>query len=357
MQGCNTAMQLNSMWEEGKSINAPDHFCCPITKKLMENPVTAQDGRVYERDAISLWFKKGLACSPITGEEFKNKEIIDNLSLRNEILKFRENFPPNYFTHPKGENLNAAVSSREKFLNLHLKSLEIRHLYENDFNLNVSPEFYRPITSELFVDPVITADGITYERSAIESWFAKCKLENRDITSPKPNTRLGSTNLIPNFALKQAIDDYFKKEINFVFETHYKIIESTFDKENNTIHSQEIRNLLKKTFKLVEKNPKLGVDLGSILKRLFLAELNELFAIFYSSTPIDCRLTVPNEERILNLFLNYLDLKLAGKLSFENNKREIFALSLGERAKLDSVYTTLQQWFKELAAVNFIGKI
>ena len=30
-----------------------------------------------------------------------------------------------------------------------------------------------PITCELFIDPVIAADGTTYERSAIEEWMAQ----------------------------------------------------------------------------------------------------------------------------------------------------------------------------------------
>ena len=58
------------------------------------------------------------------------------------------------------------------------------------------------ITSELMNDPVITSDGQSYERAAIERW-----LRGRH-TSPRTNERLQSKRLIPNIALRQQIADF-----------------------------------------------------------------------------------------------------------------------------------------------------
>jgi hypothetical protein len=66
----------------------------------------------------------------------------------------------------------------------------------------VSESFQCPLTMEVMRDPVITADGQTYERTEIEKWFA---LGNR--TSPLTGEALPSTNLIPNIALRNAIQD------------------------------------------------------------------------------------------------------------------------------------------------------
>ena len=52
-----------------------------------------------------------------------------------------------------------------------------------------------PITIQPFEDPVVAADGHTYERSAVERWFAE---GNR--TSPLTGARLESVVLIPNHA-------------------------------------------------------------------------------------------------------------------------------------------------------------
>eukprot|EP00041_Stephanoeca_diplocostata_P030523 m.925233 g.925233 ORF g.925233 m.925233 type:complete len:740 (+) comp23773_c0_seq10:155-2374(+) len=62
------------------------------------------------------------------------------------------------------------------------------------------PEEYRcPISSQLIADPVVAADGYTYERDSIAKW-----LETSD-RSPMTNLKLSSKTLKPNRALKSAI--------------------------------------------------------------------------------------------------------------------------------------------------------
>lgn len=57
-----------------------------------------------------------------------------------------------------------------------------------------------PITQEPFVDPVVSVDGHTYERWAIENWF-----ESGHNTSPLTNLPLKSLDLIPNLALRPKV--------------------------------------------------------------------------------------------------------------------------------------------------------
>ena len=61
--------------------------------------------------------------------------------------------------------------------------------------------FFCSISFELMRDPVSTADGHTYEREAIEQWFAA----GHD-TSPSTGASLPHTQLAPNIALRQAIE-------------------------------------------------------------------------------------------------------------------------------------------------------
>lgn len=61
------------------------------------------------------------------------------------------------------------------------------------------------ITQDIMTNPVMTVDGHTYERSAIEQWFK----ENR--TSPATLLPLHSKQLIPNHNLKKAITDFLKR--------------------------------------------------------------------------------------------------------------------------------------------------
>lgn len=55
-------------------------------------------------------------------------------------------------------------------------------------------------------DPVITADGFTYDKLAIEKW-----LKDHD-TSPKTGQKLFSKTLIPNHLVRSQIQDYRKKK-------------------------------------------------------------------------------------------------------------------------------------------------
>lgn len=59
-----------------------------------------------------------------------------------------------------------------------------------------------PITYEVMTDPVVAADGVSYERSAIEYWFTSSQL------SPLHGNRLETTQVFPNHTLKQQIQGW-----------------------------------------------------------------------------------------------------------------------------------------------------
>ena len=64
-------------------------------------------------------------------------------------------------------------------------------------------EFVCPITTELMTDPVLATDGHTYERSAIECWFATGKT-----SSPKTGEPLQLTAVFPNHSVRSMIRDW-----------------------------------------------------------------------------------------------------------------------------------------------------
>jgi len=66
-------------------------------------------------------------------------------------------------------------------------------------------EFKCPITCDLMSDPVICADGHTYDRYAIERWLSQHG------TSPKTNARLPSREVIPNHNLRALIEQFREK--------------------------------------------------------------------------------------------------------------------------------------------------
>jgi len=70
-----------------------------------------------------------------------------------------------------------------------------------------------PITREVMKDPVMCSDGHSYERYAIERWLQSSR------KSPKTNEVLSSTILIPNIAVRAALEsiqevEYARKDLN-----------------------------------------------------------------------------------------------------------------------------------------------
>jgi hypothetical protein len=76
---------------------------------------------------------------------------------------------------------------------------------DNDLGNGAPNNLLCPISRCLMADPVTAADGHTYERSSIETWF------KRNSTSPMTNEYMTSEQLIPNFNLKSTISQWLQE--------------------------------------------------------------------------------------------------------------------------------------------------
>lgn len=59
------------------------------------------------------------------------------------------------------------------------------------------------ILQEVMEDPVVASDGFTYEAEALRGW-----LDSGHNSSPMTNITLAHTNLVPNRALRSAIQEW-----------------------------------------------------------------------------------------------------------------------------------------------------
>lgn len=82
-------------------------------------------------------------------------------------------------------------------------------------------DFMCPITLIRIVEPVIAADGHTYEKSAILQWFSSGRS-----TSPKTNLPLANTSLRPNLELKERLSKLLECDLSHFLE--YFIFEVVF---------------------------------------------------------------------------------------------------------------------------------
>jgi len=69
-------------------LELPNHFCCPITLELMDEPVIAPSGYTYERRAIEEHLRKN-ASDPFTLEPFNIVDLRPNRALRDAIQAYK----------------------------------------------------------------------------------------------------------------------------------------------------------------------------------------------------------------------------------------------------------------------------
>eukprot|EP00542_Grammatophora_oceanica_P012961 CAMPEP_0194029312 /NCGR_PEP_ID=MMETSP0009_2-20130614/3067_1 /TAXON_ID=210454 /ORGANISM="Grammatophora oceanica, Strain CCMP 410" /LENGTH=700 /DNA_ID=CAMNT_0038668937 /DNA_START=583 /DNA_END=2685 /DNA_ORIENTATION=+ len=122
---------------------------------------------------------------------------------------------------------------------------------EDDSDDEPPQELCCSITGELMEEPVTAMDGHTYERSAIEAWFARFD-NNTAPTSPMTNERLPSRRLIPSHNIRSQCQTFRQKHPSFgggMEETnidplahlsHHKSEHATSNGSNN--HSPPLTN-------------------------------------------------------------------------------------------------------------------
>jgi serine/threonine protein kinase len=64
-----------------------DSLLCPLTLELFRDPVVAQDGHTYEREAIEEWIRK-TGTSPITRQPMSIQHLISNITVKKIVGSF-----------------------------------------------------------------------------------------------------------------------------------------------------------------------------------------------------------------------------------------------------------------------------
>jgi hypothetical protein len=87
---CSNETTLPSLFAKGTEIFKD--WICPISFKLMVDPVVAQDGHTYERTAIDTWLLNN-STSPMDRSPITNKKLYTNIGLKGAIQLWKNNNP------------------------------------------------------------------------------------------------------------------------------------------------------------------------------------------------------------------------------------------------------------------------
>ncbi|RHY31658.1 hypothetical protein DYB32_003282 [Aphanomyces invadans] len=136
----------------------------------MKDPVVACDGHSYERDDIETWFEQKVT-SPATNALLPSSRLVPNHTLRLAIQE--------YARHGALPPLSSTLSA-----------------------------FCCPIGKATMVDPVVAADGYSYDRNNIQDRKVFLGMFTKRSKSPLTNHRLNLRQVVPNHALKAAIAEF-----------------------------------------------------------------------------------------------------------------------------------------------------
>jgi hypothetical protein len=102
---------------------------------------------------------------------------------------------------------------KSKSMTQGLVSLPSCHSKESvhSFDLDVPPELCCPITRSIFHDPVVDSLGETYDRQAIEDYWASGVFRD-----PLSNQEVPDTRLVPNFAIRRIVQDFLEKNPKYI---------------------------------------------------------------------------------------------------------------------------------------------
>uniref|UniRef100_A0A0D9WM63 U-box domain-containing protein n=1 Tax=Leersia perrieri TaxID=77586 RepID=A0A0D9WM63_9ORYZ len=154
-----------------------------MAKSNSNDDVRAENLRKHERDIEHL--RNELQKSKIEASEERSSQrdyeyVVEQLTLQNDLLD------------QELQTANQRTGNLERQLEEH-----------NALFQQLQPHFTCPISQDVMDEPVIAADGHTYEAEMIKDWFRRGRT-----TSPMTNEQLEHRELIPNHALRSAIEKW-----------------------------------------------------------------------------------------------------------------------------------------------------
>jgi hypothetical protein len=169
-------------------LQLPAEFVCPITKQLMKEPVISRYGHHFERSAVLQHIESGNPFCPLTGIPLCPSDLIPNNTLQWKIK---------FWAQTNGLDTSAETGDGSEKGHVPTKV---------GFVTAPAPHsrFHCPLTRDIMKDPVMTKDGINFERDAIVKWLCSSTEGYCPVTS-KPLSR---RDLVPNSMLQREIEQW-----------------------------------------------------------------------------------------------------------------------------------------------------
>jgi hypothetical protein len=156
-------------------LNRDDIVACGLPAADATRIAAALQAGFCEHAAVEESKSSGVAAPPPPGKVLVDEETYDDAAAR-------------------AAELETSLTAHQE---------ELRRLKGLLAERGIPDSLVCPLSLEIYEDPVVAADGFSYERREIELWFGRGKR-----TSPKTNEELPHTFLTPNRDLKSTCQDF-----------------------------------------------------------------------------------------------------------------------------------------------------
>jgi hypothetical protein len=182
----------------------PSDFVCPLSQKVMQDPVETPDGLNYERIAIEGWLRLIKSC-PVYGTPLTAASLKANTSLQWKIRYWQWRSKAN-------EDANDAEQEQQEDKASPSTSL---------IGTTIPPQrFTCPLTNELMTDPVLSKTGYSFERVALLQWFAQ-----RGNVCPVSGEDLPLSHVVTNATLHHEIQGWKKQQQHEAMSRLYPVVQ------------------------------------------------------------------------------------------------------------------------------------
>ena len=214
---------------QASPIIPPKEFVCPLTNKLMVDPVTNEHGVSFERTAIEEYVKKNeqeeeLEC-PITGLSLSQHDrdfpLMTDTKLRYKIQFWKRSNGVSSATEDESTSSSSTSTIPLKFL--------------------------CPLSLTLMEEPVLTVHGQTYEKANILKW-----IEMNGEICPLTYEELKLVQIIPNLPIQNEIKVYKMKE-----QQEEKKTATTTSSDNNVTSQSKTNTTVVQPTTVSQKLPQL----------------------------------------------------------------------------------------------------
>ena len=133
-------------------VEEPQEYVCIITQELMENPVIAEDGYSYEKEAIQRWMREHRNQSPMTRQVMDPSKLIDNRNLKDAIETYKAQLAlKNTSVGERRDESAATVSSGNVYSSPKYSHVELMHKLREDLDVEMQEVYTGTVVEQSLV--------------------------------------------------------------------------------------------------------------------------------------------------------------------------------------------------------------